>query len=294
MLRKISLIYLPPLLLLAQNPPPPKARFHHLHLNASDPAAAVSFYVNKFEGERRTFAGADAVWANNSWLLFQQVTAAPKSDITSGIWHMGWGGGADMKETYRKQLENGTRFQTPLTDISDQCDGKGGNDRFLFAYVDGPDHALIELNTTAAGNYRFGHVHLLSSDPVGAGQWYMKHFGLTRRGEGPISREPRFRCGRQTGPSFSMMMDDVNVIVYPIEWAQTAFPELWKDRAGIESTSGHVIDHLGFAVGSVDATVARLRRDGVLVIQGARTLEGVRSAVIQGPDRVRIELLQVE
>lgn len=287
---KISSLALLPLFAAAQQP---TARFHHIHLNSTEPAAAIAFYTSKFQAERRIFAGADAVFANNVWLLFNKVAAPPKSQITSGIWHIGWGGGADMKETYRKQLTSGTVFQTPLTDISDQCDGKGGNERFFFAYVDGPDHALIELNTTAAGNFAFGHLHLLSDDPIAAGGWYVKHFGLTRRGAGPISPEPRYRCGRQTAPAVSMMMNAVNVIVYPIGYAEAAFPEVWKGRQGIEATTGHVIDHIGFAVDSVPATLNMLRRDGVLVVQGIREVDGIRTATVQGPDRVRIELLEI-
>src|SRR6516162_9358798 len=122
-------------------PSSPLAHFHHVHLNTTDPAAAINFYSTKFESERRKFLGvADAVWSHNAWLLFTKVSAAPKPEITSALWHMGWGGGPDMKETYRKQIESGTTFQTPLTDISDQCDGKGGNGRFLFSYVDAPEH----------------------------------------------------------------------------------------------------------------------------------------------------------
>jgi catechol 2,3-dioxygenase-like lactoylglutathione lyase family enzyme len=276
---------------LAQN----TAHFHHLHLNSTDPKAAIEFYTGRLESERRKFAGAqDAVWANGSWLLFTKVDAAPKSDITSGIWHMGWGGGDNMKETYRKQLDAGTKFQTPLTDISDQCDGKGGNERFLFAYIDAPDHALIELNTTAAGIKRFGHVHLLSNDPITAGEWYMKEFGLRSRTSTPPSREVRYRCGRQTGPAVSLMMDDVNVILYPAGWSKTAFPDLWKGRDDLESSQGHTIDHLGFRVDDLDATLARLRKDGVKVTGEARSVPGgkVKFAFIEGPDRVRIEVLE--
>src|SRR5205809_4485312 len=185
----------------SQEPPSaPLAHFHHVHLNSTDPKAAINFYTTKLESEKREFAGAeDAVWANKSWLLFTKVNTPPKSEITSAIWHIGWGGGDNMKETYQKQIDSGTRFQTPITDISDQCDGKGGNGRFFFSYIDGPDHALIELNTTAAGITHFGHVHLLSQDPIAAGDWYIKEFGLQRRGQTPPSPEPRFRCGRQTG-----------------------------------------------------------------------------------------------
>src|ERR1700724_3044144 len=199
--------------MIAQSPEPlpqPLAHFHHLHLNTTDPQAAIAFYTAKLESEKRKFAGAeDAVWARQSWLLFNKVNSAPKSEITSAIWHMGWGGGENMKETYQKQIDSGTRFQTPITDISDQCDGKGGNGRFFFAYIDAPDHALIELNTTAANNYYFGHVHLLSNDAIAASEWYMKEFGLTRRGQAAPSREVRYRCGRQTAPAVSMTMDDV-------------------------------------------------------------------------------------
>src|SRR5262249_14176560 len=140
---KISLALLAMAAAQAQAPAP-EARFHHLHLNSTDPAATIAFYTDKFESEMRSFAGVPAVWANNSWLLFNKVATPPKPEITSGIWHMGWGGGDIMQETYANHLARGTQFQTHLTDISDQCDGKGGNGRFLFAYVDGPDHALIE------------------------------------------------------------------------------------------------------------------------------------------------------
>ena len=156
------------------------AHFHHLHLNATDPAKDIEFYTTKFEGEKAKFAGvADAVWAHKAWILFQKVNAPPTSDITSTIWHFGWGA-EDMKATYQKQLDSGTKFQTPLTDISDI--GGGANvqmGRFFYAYVDGPDHSLIELNT--ANHHHFGHIHLLSEDPVAAAQWYAKHFGQTVR-----------------------------------------------------------------------------------------------------------------
>ncbi|MBX9601700.1 MAG: VOC family protein [Bryobacteraceae bacterium] len=282
-----------PLLAGAQDQPP--ARFHHVHLNSTDPAAAIDFYTSRLEAGKRSFAGLmDGVFANNVWLLFTKVATPPKWEITSGIWHIGWGGGADMKDTYQKQLDRGTKFFTPLTDLSDQCDGKGGNGRFLFAYIDGPDHALTELNTTAAGNFRFGHVHLLSEDPIAAAEWYMKHFGLKRRGSGPISREIRHRCGRQTAPAVSMMIDDVNLIIYPVGNAKAAFPDVWKGRTAIESSQGHALDHLGFAVENLDQTLDRLRAAGVKVLAEPRSIAGgkLKYAFLEGPDLVRIEVLE--
>lgn len=269
----------------------PLAHFHHVHLNSTDPKAAIDFYAARFLSEKAKFGGvADAVWAQKSWLLFTKVNASPKSEITSAIWHIGWGA-ENMQETYQKQLDSGTKFATPITDISDQGDGKGGNGRFWFAYVDGPDHVLIELNTS--NNHNFGHVHLLSDDPITASEWYMKEFGLTRRGGAP-SRELRYRKGRQTAPAVSLMMDDVNIIIYPVGNAKAAFPDAWKGREDLESSKDHVLDHIGFRVDNLDEALARLKRDGVKVTEEPKSILGgkVKYAFIEGPDHIRIEVIE--
>jgi catechol 2,3-dioxygenase-like lactoylglutathione lyase family enzyme len=151
---------------------------------------------------------------------------------------------------------------------------------------------LIELNT--AGHHHFGHIHMLSKDPITAGEWYMKEFGLTRQGRAAPSREPRMYKGFQIGPSMSLMMDNVNIIIYPMEYAKTQWPELWKERIDFESTRGHVTDHIGFGVDNLDETLARLKKDGVKITDEPRSVAGgkVRFAFIEGPDHVRIELVE--
>ena len=271
--------------------PPRLAHFHHVHLNATDPKAAIDFYTSKFDCEKAKFAGAlDAVWAEKSWLLFSKVAAPPKSEITSAIWHIGWGA-EKMPETYKKQLDSGTKFDTPITDISD-IGGSNAQGIFFYAYVDGPDHQLIELNT--ASHHNFGHIHMLSKDPIAAGEWYIKEFGLVRRSRVPPSREPHMYKGFQIGPSASLMADNVNIIIFPWQYAQTQWPELWKDRTEFESTKGHVTDHLGFSVDNLDETIARLKKDGVTVTDEPRAILGgkVKFAFIEGPDKVRIELVE--
>jgi catechol 2,3-dioxygenase-like lactoylglutathione lyase family enzyme len=271
--------------------PPQLAHFHHVHLNATDPKAAIDFYTSKFDCEKAKFAGAfDAVWAQKSWLLFSKVAAPPKSEITSAIWHIGWGA-EKMQETYKKQLDSGTKFATPITDISD-IGGGNAQGIFFYAYVDGPDHQLIELNTSS--HHNFGHIHMLSKDPIAAGEWYVKEFGLVRRGRGTPSPEPRMYKGFQIGPSASLMADNVNIIIFPWQYAQAQWPELWKDRTEFESTKGHVTDHIGFSVDNLDETIARLKNDGVTVTDEPRVILGgkVKFAVIEGPDKVRIELVE--
>ena len=265
------------------------AHFHHLHLNATDPLAAIAFYTTKFDCEKGRFNGStDAVWAQKSWMLFNKVSQPPKAEITSTIWHFGWGA-EDMKATYQKQLDSGTKFETPITDISD-IGGGNATGLFYFAYVDGPDHQLIELNT--ANHHHFGHIHLLSKDPVAAGEWYIKEFGLVRRGAGPPSREPRFYHGFQIGPGMSLMMDNVNFIIFPMEYAKTQWPELWKRRTDFESTSGHVTDHIAFSVDNLDQALTRLKNDGVKITEAAHSSPEGKSAFIEGPDHIKIELVE--
>src|SRR5215831_4276384 len=77
---------------LAQEAPtPPKAHFHHVHVNATDPDASSRFYASKFEAERKTWADQPGVWAYKSWVFFKKAAEKPPADIVSGIWHMGWG-----------------------------------------------------------------------------------------------------------------------------------------------------------------------------------------------------------
>src|SRR5687767_9087012 len=118
----------------AEKTPLLDAHFHHLHLNATDPKAAIEFYTSKFDAEKARFAGLlDAVWTQKSWLLFSKVNQPPKAELTSSIWHFGWGA-EDMKATYAKQLSMGTKFSTPITDISDIGGNVGAKDLFYYAY----------------------------------------------------------------------------------------------------------------------------------------------------------------
>jgi catechol 2,3-dioxygenase-like lactoylglutathione lyase family enzyme len=265
----------------------PAAHFHHLHLNTTDPMAAIKFYTSTFDCEQRKFLDQDAVWAQQSWLLFTKVKAAPPWQLTSAIWHFGWGA-EDMKAAYQKQIDSGTKFFTPLTDISDILGGNSTG-RFFYAYVETPDHGLVELNT--ANNHRFGHLHLFSEDPVAAGEWYAKHFGITLRNS---TRAPRFYREHQIAPSASFTMDNVNIIIYPIQYSRRAYADQWNGQSEISSTKGRVVDHVAFSVDDLSATVSRLRAEGVKILAAPTTTSSGRfkHAFIEGPDYIRIELVE--
>jgi predicted enzyme related to lactoylglutathione lyase len=253
----------------------PLAHFHHVHLNSTDPAAAIEFYARHFDCEKSSYKGQDAVWAQKSWILFNKVSNAAPFEVVSAIWHIGWGA-EDMPATYRKQLDMGTIFQTPITDISGLANTPG----FYYAYVDGPGHELIELNTST--HHHFGHLHLFSEDPIAAAQWYAANFGAIWRGSRNPSREPRFYKGFQVAPAASLTMDNVNIIIFPMEHARQTFPELWKDRKSFESSKNRVIDHIAFSVDDLAGARERLRKAGIEV-------DG--DGFLEGPDKIRIELV---
>jgi catechol 2,3-dioxygenase-like lactoylglutathione lyase family enzyme len=267
--------------------------FHHVHLNSTNPDAAIEFYTKHFSSEPARFGGMNAVWTQKFWLLFNKVKQAPPSDVVSAIYHIGWGA-EDMKAEYQRQIDLGARFETPLTDGADLF-GSGNPGRAYFAYVDGPDHALIEINTT--NNHVFQHIHLLSADPVATAQWYAKEFGAPIGLGGPGRGERRAVNGLQVFPMTSVRVDNVNFIWFPKEFAsEGVYKKQWESRKDFASPRGRVIDHFAFSVDSLDETLARLKKDGVRVLEPLRKSLGgkLKSAFIEGPDKVQIELVEGE
>ena len=85
------------------------------------------------------FLGSAAALVSTS--LIAVAAGAALGKIVSPIWHMGWGA-EDMKASYQKQLDMGTKFFTPLTPLP------WASPNFYYAYVEGPDHALYFSDET--------------------------------------------------------------------------------------------------------------------------------------------------
>jgi catechol 2,3-dioxygenase-like lactoylglutathione lyase family enzyme len=270
------------------------AHFHHVHFNSVDPQAAIAYYTKYFDAKPARFAGiADAVWTQKSWLLFTKVAAQPSTAHDTAIWHIGWGA-PDPKTEFRRQTALGNEFYQPLTDIST---GLGGRpDRFYYMYVQSPDGTWIELNTARTDN--FGHLHLFSADPIAAGDWYIRFFGATGRALSTAdqpSREPRMSLtGTQVGPSSSLYLDNVNLIIYPMQYSQKVYASDWgSDQTQLEPTRGNVNDHVGVSVPNLDTALRVVRDNGITITQPPRAVpEKFRYAFIEGPDRIAIELIE--
>jgi len=262
-----------------------QTHFHHAHLNSVDPAAAIEFYTTHLSGEKALFDGRDAVWTQKSWLLFTKVKQAPPSDIVSPLFHIGWGA-EDMKAEFERQMRLGTTFQTVLTD-GVELFGAGTRDRNFFMYLDGPDHVTIEVQS--AMHHDFMHVHLFSDDPVAAASWYQQHLGIATRTK--LETVRAFR-GIPTGPSASMQLDNVTFWLYPTAHAKALYGGQRKGRAGFATNRGRALDHVALSVDDLDATLARLAQEGVRVISGPRKVDGLRSAFVEAPDKMELEIVE--
>lgn len=272
-------------LVLGAAPAFAETHFHHVHLNSTDPRAAIEFYTTHLSGEKAKFDGKDAVWTQRSWLLFNKVRQAPPAEIVSPLFHIGWGA-RDMKAEFQRQIDLGTTFELPLTDAVELF-GAGQRDSNFFMYLEGPDKVVIEVQSAQHTN--FMHVHLLSDDPVAAAEWYGKHLGLAVRNR---NAAPRVYRGIPTGPLGGVQLDNVTFFWYPTSHAKAIYGGQWKGRTSYASNRGRVIDHIAFSVDNLDETVAALRESGVRIVSGPRRVDGIRSVFIAGPDNAEIEIVE--
>ena len=262
-----------------------ETHFHHVHLNSTDPQAAIEFYTTHLAGDKAKFDGADAVWTQASWLLFNKVKQPPLHEVISPLFHIGWGA-EDMKAEFLRQIQLGTTFQTVLTD-GVELFGAGQRDRNFFMYLDGPDHVTIEVQS--AMHHNFMHVHLLSDDPMAAAAWFEKHFAIPVRTKVPTERAFR---GIPTAPMASVQLDAVSILWFPTAHAKALYGGEWKGRTQYATNRGRVIDHFAISVDNLDETVTRLKTEGVNVLGAPKKVNGLRSVFVKGPDGLEFEVVE--
>ena len=253
-------------------------RFHHVHLNSTAPAKAVEFYTHAFDVTKpASIAGFTAVQSEAMYLLFNQVKTAPLTAPASALWHFGWGSTA-METDYQKHLANGVTFATPLTRL---------NASLQFAYLRAPDGALVEINTSQTR--AFIHTHLYSAAPLCAAEWYVKHLGATSRAQRtgdcniPFAA-PSEPLGVIRSPAATVRFGDISLIIYPQQKPEK-----------LVSPRGHIVDHIAFSVADLTATLEQLRAANVKVLEEPHRFgkSKQRAAMIEGPDAISIELVEL-
>jgi hypothetical protein len=292
-------------------------RFHHVHLNSVNPAAAAAYYPKAFTtSAQTTFNGYEAIrTVNGPYLLFTKVNTPPPTQPQSAIWHFGWNtpdSRAYLERFHALKLDVAPMYAGPdsaVVEISSDVPGTFPTTARLtelraqgaqplrvggFQYLRGPDGALVEN----AGNFPptefFNHVHLFHEDPACAQLWYATRLGIGAGVQGrgaPITADnckrpyeevtwPAFdKIGMVRNPAGSVLVSDmVSILIRP--------------RHGpYVSPRGQIVDHFALSVPDLDGLIARLKREGVKVTEEIHRWGAMRAAMIEGPDLVAIELV---
>jgi hypothetical protein len=313
----------------ATAPAPPGVEtltFHHVHLNSVNPKAAADYYVKPFAKSttRTTFNGYEADKTGHIYLLFTKVAKTPPNELTGPqdtIWHFGWntpdsvaydkhfremgltiaqmwdGGPGDAGSKLVDMSSDvpnapGGGFPTAEERIALRAQGAQGTGRGGFGYLRGPDGSMIE-NAQAGQEERFNHVHMYHESPACAALWYHEHLGasisargLPQPGEDCKSKTyapptfPSFaRLGFVRGPG-SAQFGDISILIQP-----------WPG-GGLVSPIGHIVDHWALSTTDLDKTVARLKSEKVKFTEEIHPWGNTRAAMIEGPDRAAIELVE--
>jgi len=181
-----------------------------------------------------------------------------------------------------------------------------------FGYVRGPDGALIELTGSPRTSASFSHVHLFHEQPRCAANWYVEHLGMSipprRDAETgdtiPVTRWEECASpplgeagwpslehgGTLRAPSGSVRFDNGTVSFYP---RQCRDGRCGSGDGPLVPSAGQVLDHLGFRVGAIDPWIARLHAQGVEILDGPYAFGDGRGVLIEGPDGLGIELIEL-
>src|SRR5712692_185348 len=282
--------------------PPPG--FHHLHLNSVDPDAAIDFYVRQFPTSAKTSWGdLPALTApNNVLVLFTRVATAPATSPQTAIWHFGWHV-TDTRASLEGYKARPDVILLPLytTDeggsvlvSSDTWPSTGRTPGLTKAQISLAKAKGVQPTRTGGFAYMQG-----PDDPFCAQLWYQQHLNAPvfagRTSETPLTEAT---CKVPRGPDRSWpALDREGMFRAPaaaVVFGDVALP--WYVRQGdrpLVSTRGQLYDHIGLSVADLDAWVAKLRGEGVTVLEEPYELGDTRAAMIEGPSREALELVEI-
>lgn len=314
----------------SQSPALATPGFHHLHLASTNPEAAIAFYTKTFPStSKTTWGGMPALQSpNNVLVLFTKVDQPAATQPQTAMWHFGWYVTDERAALARMRAEGTTLLPLYTNDeggtvsiSSDTFPGTGGVLGLTrsqlaeakknnvkptgiggFAYVRGPDDALIEVQGDMPAE-RFNHVHMYQDDPFCAQLWYQKHLGASpsplRPGAPVEAPRTEANCRVTRGPDRTWpALEAEGAYRTPssgVQFGDVAMNWYMRQRdTPLAGTRGHLMDHVGLSVTNLDAWVAKLRSEGVTLLGGPARLGDTRAVLVEGPSREAIELVEVK
>jgi len=121
--------------------------------------------------------------------------------------------------------------------------------------------------------HTFGHIHIKARDPRKTAQWYVDMFGARPLGE----RDVR-------GALFvPIQMNGVTINI--------SNPRPGEAMGEGDAQLHYGLEHIAINTDDLDADLARFREQGLQIFETAESATG-KIAFVEGPDSVRIELMQ--
>ena len=287
----LSVLMAPISLLAAEEPAADQAavapaNFHHVLLNVTDPGKSVRYYRRVFGAVPVKFrGGAEALFTERSFLLLNKVESPPNPALNTGVWHMGWGG-VDIQGEYQWWKNHDVEFHTTPRPLP-------GRDNF-YMYLYGPDKELIEINTM--GHHRFAHVHFFCTDVNETVAWYAKHLGIKARSKA-VPR-PTGDPNTLAGIWMNVIQCDNVTLIFFGKPEQDPPPAWWPDAPlkELQSTKDRPIERIGFSYARLEPEFERMKAAGATIVEPIALREPwrLRSFVVEGPDRVLIEVAEAK
>ncbi|GAB1267457.1 hypothetical protein NBRC116493_07100 [Aurantivibrio infirmus] len=236
------------------------ADYGHIHLAAPEPNVAAQWYAKHFGGSVAGFAGetgqdipVDRVMYGSIPVIFQKRENSPGS-VGSGVDHIGFSM-ANVEDKFASLIADGAKSLGELRSFGSMTIG----------FVEDPWGTKIELIDDAELR-GLHHIHLSSPQPTDTLNWYAVRFG------GELGK-------------FKGALDGINYD-----------NKLWllvsQAKTDVAGTQGRSLDHLGYNVANLDEAAISLKQNNVKFTLEPRDYRGIRIAFVEGPDGVRIELVQ--
>lgn len=250
-----------------------QAKYHHVHLRATDTQEAAGWYAQHFDGTAARLGIYDISRFNNVILIFfpeaqPGVDGSPfpgelKGTVGSALDHIGFNA-PDTKKRMDELEAKGVEIAVPTGSL-------GG--KFNYGFVRDPWGTLIEI-TDIVKNSDFSHVHVVSEDAEATAKWYADVFG-----------------GTITHPAnipfiFSVEYGTVSLV--------STTPQATRRQEGpLARTMHRSVDHLGWSFTNLESEIERMKNSGVKVVRDMFDFRGTNIAFIESPDGVLIELVEL-
>jgi len=232
---------------------PAGAAWHHVHLGATDTAAAAAWYAEHMDGEAVKSGPFDLAKFGETLVVFTRRAGEQEGSAGSSVDHIGWS--FEDLEAKMKEFESaGIKIVAPMMSLG----------KIKFGFIEDPWGTKIEVmqDPDLVG---FHHVHLHLTDPPAAQEWYANAFGgeVTRYG----------------GILPAVKFDKMWLIIQKTPKAKAP-------------TMGRAVDHIGWSFADLDAGLEHLKTLGIEPATPPMQMGALRFAFVEGDGGVRIEVMQ--